>query len=398
MNMKRLALTVLVSLFLVIQTAFGHPMQIKPVSVVLHPQETYLTAEFSGNVQDIEQIPGYTQPLLDDATNQSRARTGNSYNEEFKKVLSQYMEDRFVLKQGATALKGVIKEVGYQADSDIEKSHFHMVMRYELPESGRGKPLVIENTLFDYLANATAIVTIGSLSRPMVAGQTETIDPSNLTVNLLTNIWSFLEMGVHHIFSGYDHILFILALLMVSTSLGNLIKTLTGFTIAHSITLVWFTLTNQGPPSRLVEILVAVSIIYVGVENLFMRSEGQAPTTEGENTPPAPKKGFTLTPRHRFWVASSFGLVHGFAFAQELRNAGLPEGAALGWCLFSFNLGVEVAQVIIAAIAFPLLMAWKKSLEKRQQSGGLQWNTVVKAASLAVVVAGGYWLSQRLFS
>jgi hydrogenase/urease accessory protein HupE len=396
MSMKRLAWTVLVSLFLAIQTAFGHPIQIEPVSVVLHPQETYLTADFSGNVQDIEQIPGYTQPLLDTATNQSQARVGDGYNDEFKKTLTQYMEDRFVLKQGETTLIGTIQEVQHVPDADITKSRFTMVMRYELPEAGRGKPLVVENTLFDYLANATTILTIGSFSRPMVSGQVETIDPSNLAVNLLTNIWAFLQMGVHHIFAGYDHILFILALLMVSPSLLNLVKTLTGFTIAHSITLVWFTLTHQGPPSRLVEILVAVSIIYVGVENLFMRSEVPTATTEGEISPP--QKGFVLTPRHRFWVASSFGLIHGFAFAQELLKAGLPEGPALGWCLFSFNLGVEVAQVLIAVIAFPLLMAWKKGLEKRQKPGSLKWDTVVKAASLAVVVAGGYWLSQRLFS
>jgi hydrogenase/urease accessory protein HupE len=395
--MKCLPLIVLIALLLTIRTSFAHPIQIEPVSVVLHPQETYLTAEFSGNVQDIEQIPGYTQPLLDDVTNQSRARVGEGYNEAFKKLLSQYMADRFILKQRDAALSGAIEEVRHEPGPDITKSRFRLLMRYELPESGRGKPLVVENTLFDYLANATTILTIGSFSRPMVAGQVETIEPANLAVNLMTTIRSFLEMGVHHIFAGYDHILFILALLMVSPSLRSLVKTLTGFTIAHSITLVWFTLTHQGPPSRLVEILVAVSIIYVGVENLFMRSE-VLPAAEPEGDAPAPKKGLSLTPRHRFWVASSFGLIHGFAFAQELRNAGLPEGATLGWSLFSFNLGVEVAQVVIAVIAFPLLMAWKKALEKRQRPGGLTWDTVVKAASLAVVVAGGYWLSQRLFS
>jgi hydrogenase/urease accessory protein HupE len=192
------------------------------------------------------------------------------------------------------------------------------------------------------------------------AGEATTIDPSALASNLLRNVRDFLALGVVHIFEGIDHVLFILGLLLVSTSLRGLVKTLTGFTIAHSITLILSTLSVITPPARLVDTLVALSIVYVGLENI-LRNTADAKGTD-----------------HRFWIASGFGLVHGFAFATNLREAGLPEGSALFWSLLSFNVGVEIAQVTIAAAAFPLLLLWKRSTEQRQRYGGMPWTSVVR--------------------
>jgi|GEM_PF-769412 hydrogenase/urease accessory protein HupE len=377
----------------------AHPFQVEPVVIELRPQASFINAIFRGNVQDIEQIPGFTQPMLDNSTMQSKARLGDKYNDEFQRSVTDYINERFMLSRGSEKLVGKLEELRNEPGADITKARFTLVLRYEQPESVRDQPLQVVNTLFDYLPNAQVVVTVGSFSRTMKPGDDVSIDPNNLAANLLSNIWSFLVLGAEHIFTGPDHVLFILALLMVSTSLPNLIKTLTGFTIAHSITLVWVTLSGQGPPMKIVDILVAISIIYVGAENLFMKTE-DTPTPEtgkAEAATPGKKPGFTLTPKHRFWVASTFGLIHGFAFAQNLRDAGLPEGAALVWSLFSFNLGVEVAQVMLAAVAFPLLMLWKKDVIRRQKYGGMKWDTVVKVASLGVVIAGGYWLTQRLF-
>ncbi|GAB4455181.1 MAG: hypothetical protein OHK0029_10860 [Armatimonadaceae bacterium] len=383
----------------------AHPFQVEPVVIELRSQESFINAVFKGNVQDVEQIPGYTQPLLDNTTMTSKARVGDSYSDEFKQKIEQYINERYVISRGGEVLTGKVEELRNEPGADITKAKFTLVLRYEQPESVRSAPMVIQNTLFDYLPNAQVVATVGSFSRTMKPGDEVTIDPNNLAANLLTNIWQFLILGGEHIFTGPDHVLFILALLIVATSLPNLIKTLTGFTIAHSITLVWVTLSGQGPPLKLVDILVAISIIYVGAENLFMKTDDVPATdTASVDTPavekPAeapPKKGFTLTPKHRFWVASGFGLIHGFAFAQNLRDAGLPEGAALVWSLFSFNLGVEVAQVILAAIAFPLMLLWKNDTLRRQKFGGMRWENVVRVASLGVVIAGAYWLTQRLF-
>jgi TctA family transporter len=160
---------------------------------------------------------------------------------------------------------------------------------------------------------------------------------------------------------------------MVSENLKQLIKTLTGFTIAHSITLVLTTIGVFHVNARIVDIFVALSIVYIGVENLFVKSL-----------------------KHRFWIASGFGLVHGFAFASNLRDAGLPEGNALFWSLLSFNLGVETAQVIICATAFPLLMLWKRDIERHARGGSLTWPTIVRIASCGIILIGGKWLIERL--
>jgi hydrogenase/urease accessory protein HupE len=391
---KRLAFLLPVFLLLC-RVALAHPFQVEPVIIELRPQETFLNAEIQGNVQDIEQIPGYTQSLLDNSTMSSRARSGNGYSAEFQKAVERYWNDRFALKQGDKTLVAELKDLRHEPGEDITKARFKLVIRY--PGVERDKPLEIHNTLFDYLPNAKIIVQLGAFTRTLAPNETVAIDPKNLISNLLTNIWSFLVLGCEHIFTGPDHILFILALLMVASSLPNLIKTLTGFTIAHSITLVWVTLSGQGPDQRIVDILVAFSIIYVGAENLFMRVDYESKTPAATEAPAMQRPRFALTPKHRFWVASGFGLIHGFAFAQNLRDAGLPEGAALGWSLFSFNLGVEIAQVILAAIAYPLLMRWRKNVEKRQKFGGMSWGSMVKVTSLGIVIAGGYWLAQRLF-
>jgi hydrogenase/urease accessory protein HupE len=182
-----------------------------------------------------------------------------------------------------------------------------------------------------------------------------------------------MVMGVEHIFSGPDHMLFIVALLLLSTSFWPLVKTLTGFTIAHSITLILSALSVVVLDNRLVDIVVALSIIFVGLENIFWKDAA----------------------RHRFWVAAGFGLIHGFGFSYTLREIGLPE-QGLAWSLLSFNLGVEIAQVLLCAIAFPLLLKLRRRLEDDEQYGGMGWPKAMHLASWGVVAMGGYWLIERI--
>jgi hydrogenase/urease accessory protein HupE len=190
------------------------------------------------------------------------------------------------------------------------------------------------------------ILSIGGVQKAMSPGQTQDYDPQAVTANLLGNIRDFAVWGAEHIFTGPDHILFILALLLVSTSFKSLVKTLSGFTLAHSVTLVLTTLGVVSSPARLVDIVVALSIVYVGLENVF-------------------RKNF----RHRFVVASAFGLIHGFAFASNLRDIGLPD-EGVGWCLLSFNLGVEIGQVTICALAYPIMVAFRCRMNENANLGG----------------------------
>ena len=180
-------------------------------------------------------------------------------------------------------------------------------------------------------------------------------------------VGTFVLQGMHHIFIGPDHILFVVGLLLLGGSLFRLLKIVTAFTLAHTITLVLATLRVVNPPPRVVEPLIALSIIYIGVETLLaLRRERDA----------------------RARIAFGFGLVHGFGFASVLRDFGLPN-TALGWALGSFNLGVEAGQACIVLAAAPLLM-W---LRRHDPATGRR---VVTATSGVIIAAGAYWLVQRL--
>jgi len=143
---------------------------------------------------------------------------------------------------------------------------------------------------------------------------------------------SFLLLGIEHIFTGYDHVAFLLGLIVLGGSLLSLLGIVSAFTIAHSLTLVLATLDVVVPPTQFIEAAIALSICYVAAENLFLREV-----------------------RFRWMVSFFFGLVHGFGFSGILRELGLPSGQVVV-SLLSFNLGVEVGQVAIVAIAFPVVL------------------------------------------
>ena len=345
----------------------AHVVQVEPVEAIIRPRGDFLNAEFSGNIQDI----------TTGVNVQDNERVGDHFTRGVEKRVEEYVNQHFVLEQKGTKLKGKLVALHYQSGLDPTQARYQMIFHYPRRVQVTGAkeaPYTFTSTLYDYLPNALIMVNIGGLQRKLASGQTVTVDPNALISNLLQNILDFWKMGVEHIFTGPDHILFILALLLVSPTLKSLIKTLTGFTIAHSITLILSTLSIITISPKLVDVCVALSIVYVGVENIFLKST-----------------------KHRFWIASGFGLVHGLAFANNLRDAGLPEGSALFWSLLAFNLGVETAQVLICCAAFPLLMAWKRSTEQRAKYGGMTWQNVVVTASGGVVLAGTYWLIQRAF-
>ena len=171
-------------------------------------------------------------------------------------------------------------------------------------------------------------------------------------------IKKFIPAGIHHILIGPDHLLFLVGLLLLGGTVRQLLLVVTGFTIAHSVTLSLAVLDFVTPPGRIVEPVIALSIVYVGVDNLMARG--------GRDV--------------RVWIAGIFGLIHGFGFASVLREMGLPTGA-LGWSLFSFNLGVEIGQLAVAITAASALMLLKvKSVVASQR--------VAVAGSICVVIVG----------
>lgn len=179
---------------------------------------------------------------------------------------------------------------------------------------------------------------------------------------------NFLAMGVEHIWTGYDHLLFLFGLLVVTRNFKSSIKIITCFTIAHSLTLAIATLNLLQISPRIVEPLIAASIVYVGVENLFSRGE----------------------PKGRWMLTFAFGLIHGFGFASVLRDLGVgANGSSIAVPLVSFNLGVELGQIAVAAIALPLI--WKL---RTRPVFVHRW---VPAASVLVALLGGFWFVQRVW-
>ena len=184
----------------------------------------------------------------------------------------------------------------------------------------------------------------------------------------LAVVKKFIPSGIYHIFIGPDHILFIVGLLLLGGSLLRLLSIVTAFTLAHSLTLSLAALDVVNPPARLIEPAIALSIVYVGIDNLMVGKAGRDV---------------------RAWVAFFFGFVHGFGFASVLREFGLPR-QALGWSLFSFNVGVEIGQLCIVVVLAALLMA----LRRHNQALA---HRVAVFGSVGVILAGSYWFIQRVF-
>jgi hypothetical protein len=167
------------------------------------------------------------------------------------------------------------------------------------------------------------------------AHETWDFGDANAAADALTGaslVGAMLKLGVEHILTGLDHLVFLLGLILVGGRLRSLVGVVTAFTLAHSITLALASLSIFAPSPRIVEPAIALSIAYVGVENLFVKDASK-----------------------RWRITFPFGLIHGFGFAGALREIALPR-AELPIALVSFNLGVEAGQLAVLALALPLTL------------------------------------------
>ncbi len=183
--------------------------------------------------------------------------------------------------------------------------------------------------------------------------------------SLWANIREFIVLGIEHILTGYDHITFLLALIVIGLSIKEVLKIITAFTIAHSITLLLAAMQVVSLNSRVVESVIAFSICFVALENLFKKKVN-----------------------YRWLVTFVFGLVHGFGFASVLQEL-IAGKANLLVSVVSFNLGVELGQVIIFLIMLPVLHLLKNKIEFRKVTFGV---------SLVIFMLGFTWLIERGFN
>lgn len=175
---------------------------------------------------------------------------------------------------------------------------------------------------------------------------------------------AFLRLGARHIFEGYDHVLFLVAVVLIGGTLGQLIAVVTAFTAAHTITLALAAFQIVSLPGRFIEGAIALSIAYVAFDNLV-----------------------TAGPRHRWMLTFVFGLIHGFGLAGALAALDLPRSTLVP-AVLSFNLGVEAAQIALMGVLFPVIL-WLAARPYRR--------AVVVAVSLVIFTLGVGWFVERTF-
>lgn len=341
-------------------TVFGHEVQTSWTVVRFGPDVCELRVKMHGET---------VRALIQDEAPEATLEPENIDN--VRPLLAAFANDLYEVSAGGRRLAASRTDVTL-TDDNLE---FHLV--YTRPADGplRLKALYLSRVGPDFIANVSVEGAAGGPPVNKVlnarAPSVEIEPPSGAAgagAAPDSAFLFFLKLGVEHILTGYDHLLFLLGLLLACRRFKTMALVVTCFTLAHSVTLALSALDLVSLPPRVVEPLIAASIVFVGVENLLRRDE----------------------PRWRWVLTFGFGLIHGFGFAGVLREVGLgSSGSTLVAPLFSFNLGVELGQLAVTAIFLPVL--WRLRERPAFARYGLP------ALSAVVALAGAYWLISRLF-
>jgi hydrogenase/urease accessory protein HupE len=361
----------LFALFCVVaQFALAHDPGISTAQGELKEGALFLTTGFA---------PADAEQLLTPATRPNQNWTALEFEavrEELLKVAPLLWEVRLGEKLlppgevGVELLPGdnVSFRVVFPGASRAQTLTLRAIKLPELPTGHRQFVVIADNagsTITKKLLKAQDITVEVPLSAPSDNLRSNDAAPADATW------WEFIKLGVEHIWTGYDHLLFLFALLLVCRSFRSIVAIVSCFTLAHSLTLALATFDVINLPARLVEAAIAASIVFVGVENLVRRGE---------------------EPRGRWALTFVFGLVHGFGFASVLRDLGVGgESRTVAMPLLTFNVGVELGQIAIACVVLPLVWQMRKR----------EWfvRRAVPLLSVGVALAGLYWLVERtLFS
>jgi hydrogenase/urease accessory protein HupE len=345
---------ILAALFLA-APASAHPV---PFSYLdLEVRDAAVDGRIRVHLVDIAPVLGLADPqaLLDPAV-----RTAH------RAAIERYLASRIAFEAGG------FQRAEWGALSVVDENEA-IELTFTIPGAPEGA-LALDTNLFTADPNHQTFVNVyegGELRQQFIlsAASDAVTYYRGTTAGAFAVMATFIPSGVHHILIGPDHILFLVGLLLLGGSPRRLVTIVTMFTVGHSITLSLAALDIVTPPPWLIEPAIALSIVVVGADNLLQRRE----------------QGRDL----RAWVAGAFGLIHGFGFANVLREFGLPQ-EALGWSLFSFNVGVELGQLAIV-----LVVASALALVRRRWPKTDKW--IVIGGSAVVIAAGGYWFVERVF-
>jgi hydrogenase/urease accessory protein HupE len=356
MTTNRLASMAIIALLVGCRSATAHPVPFSYVDVALQAQSLDVT--LVAHVFDIAHDLGIDPPerLLEAETLAAR-RT------DIIKLLTGRLQ---ISANGSTLPAGTWSN----PDALAERQSIRLTAHYDLHQPAGS--VAVNAVMFPYDPKHQTFVNV--YEHETVTSQS-ILDRDHAQVEYFAGtsqgvkavIQKFLPSGVHHILIGPDHLLFLVGLLLLGGSIQRLLLIVTAFTLAHSLTLSLAALNILTPPVQIIEPAIALSIVYVGADNLFVQG--------GRDV--------------RAWIAFVFGFIHGFGFANVLRDMELPS-RALGWTLFSFNIGVEIGQlfvVLTVASALALLRSRSEVVSRR----------LAFAGSLIVMAAGAFWFIQRVF-
>ncbi|MDD1519138.1 MULTISPECIES: HupE/UreJ family protein [Bradyrhizobium] len=341
--------------------AEAHEVNLVTARVALSPDRT-VSAELGLKGSDVDRLIG---TKIYDAR---RDAVDPAAVEAAKPAILAYMGTHLAVTGGARACSAGNAAILADGDGIVYRNSF-----------------ACANVTGDIVYRSTVLTEKDRAARQVVLiaqGRSETqalLDAHNTTVTLSTappslssTMQRYLITGVEHIFLGYDHVAFLVAIVLWARRLLPVVKIVTAFTIAHSLTLSLAALNVLVIPSRIVEPAIAASIVFVAVENFFSRDIDR-----------------------RWRVAFLFGLIHGFGFAGALREIGLPPDAIVS-ALAAFNVGVEIGQIAIVALLLPVLGVLDRltavGREQPARAAGL-----VYAMSGGIGLLGGYWLLRRVF-
>lgn len=340
-------------LFAYAQISFAHDAGLSSAEVVLNEKGVDISITFA--LQDTESFA----PMDKDGDAEVSAEERETSKPEVAALIAKEL-DVTLNAQNTKPVK--IDDVIFDAQNNA-----HLLFHYAPAATSLKMQLLFLNKLPDGHKQVVTIkdATGKNLSEKMLTQQDNVIELNVANGEKQSMFKEFLELGIEHILTGYDHLLFLFALLIVTHRFWSAFGIITFFTVAHSITLAIAGMNLVSIPSTIVEPLIAASIVYVGIENLIVKE-----------------------PKGRKYLTFAFGLIHGFGFAavlQEMNITSIETGILVP--LFSFNLGVETGQLVVTAISLPIIwwLHTKPLIEKY----------FVPVCSTIVCLAGGFWLIER---
>lgn len=281
------------------------------------------------------------------------------------KVVQEYINSHIKLYADSELVEGSVKKT----DIEMIKERPFAVINLDYNTEHKPEKLVVEYNMFlddsdPSHANFASVKMDGKQQEKILSFESRELEIGEISI--WHNAKQFVVLGLKHIFTGYDHILFVISLLFGAKTIRHILTLVTAFTIAHSFTLALATFDIVQLPSRFVESAIALSIIYVALINIFNQDS-----------------------THQPWLAFGFGLIHGFGFAGILSEMRLDTNH-MATSLLSFNVGIEIGQLLIVSLAFPIIL-WIKKLTLKP----IKW--VIPGTSVAILAFGLVWFIQRAF-